>query len=454
MRASEIRYRAISLAVFLISLVIVLLPFHAFLTVWLASNFGHYTLLRLCKEFVILLVGIIAIIILATDTKIRDVVLKNKLIWLIVLYVVVDSLVSFYGFSIKKDISTKALAYGLLDDFRFLMFFVICFIFAHKTDRLSKRWLKLIIWPAIIVVVFGVLQFSVLPANFLAHFGYGPKTIRPFQTINNNIHFVRILSTLRGSDPLGAYLILPISALFILIIRHPKSWIWLKSILLILSTIVLYASYSRAAWIGAVLALLFILAMNYFKDIKKLILKTNKYLVMAGVLIVIVGLSLSFIKLEHSRTFQNIVFHYQKNSSSPLSSDAEHLLALKEGFNNLVKHPLGSGSGTSGPASVYNHKLGPNITENYFLQVGEESGWLGMGLFIAINIYLGILLYKNRRSDFALTMLASLIGLSFVCLLTLEWTDDTMTYIWWGLAGVAISLSPAAQRLKLKKLKI
>ncbi|MBX4197063.1 hypothetical protein KW801_00720, partial [Candidatus Saccharibacteria bacterium] len=38
----------------LVVAILILLPFHAFLTVWLSSGLDHYTLLRLWKEFLLL----------------------------------------------------------------------------------------------------------------------------------------------------------------------------------------------------------------------------------------------------------------------------------------------------------------------------------------------------------------------------------------------------------------
>jgi len=36
-------------------------------------------------------------------------------------------------------------------------------------------------------------------------------------------------------------------------------------------------------------------------------------------------------------------------------------------------------------------------------------------------------------------LLASLIGLIFVNLVSHAWADDTLAYVWWGLAGIALS---------------
>lgn len=437
MNLSVIKGKAVYLLLGLIAVVIVLLPFHAFMSVWAASIFGHYTLLRLWKEFLILIAGFIVIGLFFADKQIRTTIFKNKLTWLIGAYVVLDFLIGYVAYG-NHQVSAKALAYGLLDDLRFLAFFIICWAAALNTQYLNKRWQKIVLWPAAVVVAFGVLQMSVLPAGFLSHFGYGAHTIPPFQTINNNPHYVRILSTLRGSDPLGAYLILPISALAVLILRFKKSWLWLKLVFLAATIAVLIGSYSRAAWIGAFIAVLVAIGVHVNK---KYVIHYRVPLSAAAVVVVLV-LASGLVFFGNSKHFENIIFHTQTNSSIAVSSDQQHLSALANGVKTLINQPFGQGPGTSGPASVYNHDGPARISENYFLEVGEETGWLGMLLFIAINLFIGWELWQRKRSPFALTMLVSLIGISFANLLLLSWTDDTLSYIWWGLAGLCIAVTP------------
>ena len=42
----------------------------------------------------------------------------------------------------------------------------------------------------------------------------------------------------------------------------------------------------------------------------------------------------------------------------------------------------------------------------------------------------------------ALSLFGSLIGLTFINLLSHAWTDDTLAYVWWGLAGIAMAPLP------------
>jgi O-antigen ligase len=357
--------------------------------------------------------------------------------WLILAYAALDLTLGGVAFGMHH-VSARALAYGLLDDLRFLAFFVICWVLAYSGNRLNKHWVRLVVWPALIVIAFGLLEMTVLPANFLSHFGYSLATIPPYQTINNNVHYIRILSTLRGADPLGAYLLLPLSALGVMLVSRPRSWSWLKILLIIAAAAVLYGSYSRAAWIGAVLSALLILAASLDREF---IRRFRKPLVIAAVVLLIAAGGI-FTALKHSPKFQNIIFHTQTHSASAISSDQAHLSAVTQGADQLIKYPFGLGAGTSGPASVYNHDHRARITENYYLEIGEESGWPGIILFLAIIISVAYLLWQRRDSPLALTLLAAFVGIAFINLLTLAWTDDTLCYIWWGLAGAALALPP------------
>jgi amino acid permease len=94
--------------------------------------------------------------------------------------------------------------------------------------------------------------------------------------------------------------------------------------------------------------------------------------------------------------------------------------------------------GTAGPASVYNARK-TRISENYFIQITQELGWLGLAIFLAILILVGRELWLRKSDILAASLFASLIGLTVVNLVSHGWTDDTLAYLWWGLAGIAIA---------------
>jgi hypothetical protein len=415
-------------------LIILLMPLHAFLTVWGASLIGHYTALRLWKEVLLLVCIAGTLYLVVTDGKIRFHTLTRKLAWLVIFYIalnIVWGLVALH----QHTVTAKAMGYGWIVDLRFLIFFLITWAVALRTSRLRKNWRWIILLPAAIVVIFGLLEAVVLPHGFLSHFGYGPNTIQPYETINHNQHYVRILSTLRGANPLGAYMLIPISVLTGLIISGRRSWPYVT--LYIGSWLTLFFSFSRSAWIGAVLTV----AAVSIQLLDRRHLKPG--LLVIGALIVLGGAVFAF--GHRSERFENYFTHTQTHSAVKSSSNDGHLAAMKSGLHDVLHQPFGRGPGSAGPASVYNNHP-PRIAENYYIQVAQETGWVGLLLFLLINAGVGYLLYVRRRDPLAVMLYGSLIGISFINLLSHAWADDTLAYVWWGLAGVAMVPLPEAQK--------
>lgn len=111
-------------------------------------------------------------------------------------------------------------------------------------------------------------------------------------------------------------------------------------------------------------------------------------------------------------------------------------------MRDLPQHPFGRGSGVAGPASRRLRILAPSISENYYLQLGQEVGVLGILLFVGIVFLVAVSLWVRRDSALALGLLESLVGLSVVGLFLHVWADEDVAYIWWGLAGFVISRPP------------
>lgn len=441
------------------ALIIVILPFHAFLTVWSASAVDHYTLLRLWKEFLLIILSAGVLYLLAVDKYLRRQILASRLAQLIGAYFLVSVLWGVGAYILDK-VTLKALGFGLIVNLRFLVFFLVLWIIATKlqnldasqSDRrllrsgfatrqakswLSVHWPKLVLIPAAIVIFVGLLQRLVLPYDALKHFGYNSETIFPYQTINRDVNYTRIMSTLRGANPLGAYLVLVLSAMTISLLRFKKKrWLWGGSALAGLA--VLFFSYSRSAWIGLVLSGLF---LAWF-SIKK---AQSRNLVLVGLAIVLViGLASTY-TLRNNAAFQNYFFHTSDSSKIEQSSNEARISAFRAGLNDVVREPLGRGVGTAGPASIYNDNKA-RIAENYFIQIAQEVGWFGLTVFLAINFLLLRELWFRKSDNLALILLVSFVGLTAVNLVLHAWTDDTLAYIWWGLAGIALAMPAVVSR--------
>jgi len=419
------------LASYLVLAILALVPFHAFLTVWGSTLVGHYTALRLWDDVVLVaLTGIVGYW-LSADKTLRAWLLGSLLVRLIAAYAVLTLLLGVVSYA-KGDVSGYALGYGVLSNLRFLAWFLAVLLTVQRSPPVRQYWWKVALVPAAAVVGFALLQYTVLPHNFLTHFGYHTgTTIPPIETINHNSHYIRVQSTLRGANPLGAYLVIILSALGVLFWQRKQRN--LVAIVGLGTLAALYASGSRSAWIGAALSIAVIVWFN---------LKTRRgRLLFGGTVVAVLILATSlFLALKNNVGLQNAVLHTQNHSTSAVSSNGAHASALKAGVEDVLHQPYGDGPGTAGPASAHNTKQPARIAEDYYIQVAQETGWLGLLLFLSILALVAWELYtKIDASPLALATLAAFVGIAFVNLLSHAWTDDTLAFLWWGMAGIALA---------------
>lgn len=356
--------------------------------------------------------------------KLRQWFVSSTIVRLFGLYVLLHLVLGIWAL-VQDRVNSEALVYSYIINLRFIAFFILCVILAGCSNFLVRNWRAILLAPATIVVVFGLVQKFLLPYDFLKHFGYGPKTIPAYQTVDQDLSLRRIQSTLRGANPLGAYLILIITGV-VVILRRKFIWLGLS---LIAAMILTFFSYSRSGALGLMIALGFLFYLGSGQKIKRWL----------PVLAIALLLAASGIYLLRSNnTVQDTLFHDSETTSSPQSSNTVRLASLKNGVLDVTHHPLGEGPGTAGPASFRNEDR-TRISENYFLQIGQEIGILGMGLFIVINALVAKGLWRLRHELLPKILLASLVGITFVNLVSHAWADDTLAYLWWGLAGVALA---------------
>lgn len=420
--------------------VLILLPFHAFLTVWVASWAGHYTLLRLWKEVIVALICLGTVYLLAKDKALRTKLFASNLVRLSLVLIGIIFVYTIFEL-IQGTTNDKAVGYGLIVDARFLVFFLVCLVVSAKSSWLKNNARVLILAPAIVVVAFAVAQYLILPYDFLRHFGYGEATIGAYETINNNLEHLRVVSTLRGANPLGAYIILPLSLIVVLLFREKKERRD-KIMIGVGLTMALVFSFSRSAWIGAGMSI----GLLVWLQLKSKKVRVRALLVASLALVLMAG---GAFLLRDSATFENVVLHTEEGSSN-ISSNEGHFTAFKGAASDVVRAPLGSGVGTAGPQSVYNNG-DVRIAENYYLQIGQEIGVIGMAIFIAIIFLVARMLWDGRADNLSLALFASLVGLSVTNLFLHAWADDTLAYTFWGLAGLA--LAPYYRTSKQSSLK-
>ncbi len=423
------------LANLLVATVIVMVPFHAFVTVWASSLVGHFTLLRLWDDTLLLLLfGIVSAWIIS-DKQLRQLLLRSLLFRLIAGYIFISLALGCVALA-KHNVTLTAAAYALLVNLRFFVWLLAVWLASLRRPQLVKRWPKLVFWPMAIVVIFALLQFFVLPPNFLTHFGYSKATtFVPIITINQNTDTIRTQSFLRGTNPLGAYLVMTLGLLAaLLMVAWHRNWRYLLVALPI--TVALGVSFSRSAWIGTFITVMIVAWLGLNNRRSKMLLVT-----ITGALLLIFGSGIAVFR--HNHGVQNVFFHVSTDSTAQVTSNANHASALHSGLHDVVRQPFGRGPGTAGPASWYNTPHGGvRNSENYYLEIGQELGWIGLVLFVIINVVLGWELWQRRANPLALGLLAALIGLSVVNQFTYAWSDDTLAFVFWGLAGMALATTP------------
>ncbi len=415
---------------YIIAFILVIMPFHAFLTVWMNSFIGHYTIIRLWKEILILTLLLPCLFFLSLKYNLKKLSKTSILIYLSIVYVLLSLVIGLIAY-ITHNVSLKALGYGLDINLRYIIFFWLCVYISKNTSWLKANWLSFLIIPGLIVIIFGLLQHYLLPADFLIHFGYGSSTIVPFQTVDSNINYIRLQSTLRGANLLGVYLIIIIPAIFYKLYKSKKianRILWGLSFLS--SLIVMYYSYSRSSYIGLFITLSILVWLLGSHKYRKIILIGSSL-----ILLLSVG---AFIIFRNNQTIQDTFLHTSSNSKSVVSSNHNHASSTSTGLRDVVHQPLGRGVGTAGPASLYNNHPA-RIAENYYLQITQEVGIIGLMLFVGILAVIAVSLYINRQDSLSLILIVSLAGISFVNLLSHAWADDTLSIVWFGFAGIALS---------------
>lgn len=399
-------------------LLVAIMPFHAFLSVWLGSITGYQALWQSWKELLaLLLVGLTGWLLWKTpDLRAK---LADPLFYSLGAYVTVSVLVSLLA-----QPAFIQILYGAKTNFEFLALFVIAYIVA--SSKLRTLILKLILITSAVVIGFSVLQLFVLPSDFLSWFGYGPDTILPYQLVDPAVEAIRISSTLGGPLQLGSFLIIPLSIVFARLLKRPQLW---QVGYLAAGLIAIWGSHTRSAWLGLAVSFAVI---GVARLPRRWRLPSLLALVLAG------GVALQLLISNASvGNLQYYLFHGSLNDTGITTSTDQHAQAVTEGVNRIQEQPLGYGLGTAGPASY--ESAHPFATESYYLQIGVEAGVIGLLLFGLFSLIAGWRLWKLGRTDWAaIGTLGALAGISVFNFFLHGWTDSSTAMVFWILVGTIL----------------
>ena len=383
-------------------------------------------LIKSWKEILMGVAGLLMVVILYQKKQWR--LLTSKLVLLIALYAALHLVL----LSLFPQGVTAALA-GLFIDLRYLFFFVLVYVAIMLYPQLRRTFIVTFFVGAFIVAAFALLQVFVLPVDVLKYIGYNTSTIVPYLTVDQNPDYIRINSTLRGPNPLGAYAGIVIALLFAFWLRvknyKPGRWGLVISVIATGSFIALWASYSRSAVVAAFVAIGIVALVVAGRRVSK-----KWWVILTIIILAAVG---GLVAARDTNFVSNVLLHENATTGPEATSNDGHVESLRDGVSRTVRQPLGGGIGSTGSASFYGDK--PLVIENQYLFIAHEAGWIGLVIFVYISALVMKALWQRRTDWLALGVFASGIGLILIGLLLPVWVDDTVAIIWWGLAAIVLA---------------
>jgi preprotein translocase subunit SecE len=398
----------------LLVLLIVLAPFHAFLITWLKSaapDFGFLTIVSAWREIVILLIGLIVVVESALKKHLR----LDILDWLIIVYAML---------SVKFLPSQWENKTQWLLGFRFDILPLVFLIIVRRVEWPNiKMLLKITLVVAAVVAVFGLLQSTVLPRDFLMKFGYSNSVaeyqpgvaIASCQYLEASDKVCRATSTFGGPTRYGTYLLL-IAGLLVPLLISKKNWslrYW-SLLAVVLANIAL--TYSRSIWLGA--AAMGVFAFFWFIPNKA------KLKISFAVLLVAIAAAAGV-----------WIYGLQQAKFEGWPPPFLRVLFVRDVSTSAHFNPMGMGLGTVGPASVRFQKL---LTENWFLQIADEMGVIGLLIFLGILFFISKKLLADKTNLRKVGLFLGLLGICVAGLFTHSFEETTTALLLFGFVGIGI----------------
>jgi hypothetical protein len=399
---------------------------HAPISVGLGTIWPQFSLLiKSWKEILMLMAGLIALFLLYKNKQMK--ILREPIVIAIAAYATLHLALLFY---MNQGLSASVA--GLAIDLRYILYFSLVYIALRLYPEYRKLFVKVAIAGALVVIIFALLQILILPHDILKYIGYNVHTISPYLTVDQNQAFIRINSTLRGPNPLGAYAVIVLVLVTAAILKHKITKDRRTQIIVgILSAgglAALWFSYSRSALIATVIALGIVLVITVRRK-----LSASMWITISIILFAMIG---GLFMVRDNTFVSNVLLHENPTNIDNISSNEGHAKSLGDGVNQLIRQPLGAGIGSTGSASILSNKT--EIIENQYLFTAHEVGWLGLALFMYIFVLIQSKLWRLRKDWFALGVFASGMGLAIIGLFLPVWVDDPTAIIWWGLAAIAL----------------
>ena len=403
------------------------MPFHIFLAQSLSLATGGLDAWKIAKD----LLAIIAVLFVICSVYLarRATRLFTCFVGLLLGYGALHAMVWAANSDIYRDSALLGSVYNLrLPGFLLLGYGATLLL---PKPLIWRPVIRIVLGASTLVACLGLLQL-LLPSDVLSHVGYSiERGARATFFIDDKEGLLRIMSTLREPNALGAYLLMPASLLlWLLTQQYSKRTKLFMGGALALHGMAIVFTFSRSAWGGLLLIATTLLLWRY--RTRSLALIRRFWIVGVAVLLLLAGGL--YVARDH-----HLVERYITHGSddADLDSNDYHWLFFKQGVEGIVDQPLGHGPGTAGLASIQNPS-GSFLTENYYVQIGYEVGILGLLVFIVLNAIVYAELWKRRQHSVAMALLASFWAYVMINMVLHIWSNEAVACQWWLLAGLAL----------------
>jgi hypothetical protein len=447
-----------------------LLPFHALLVTVLTrviAGPGHapLTVLALWKE---VLLGIILFLaIVEAVFSFRRVVSGQ---WSVVRWWKIDlldgSIIAFTVIALLVSWTARAPLGSLALGIRYDLLPLAAFVVLRRvpwSEAFMRRALSVLLWVGCAIAAYALLTL-VLPDAFFRALGYsdlhslyvpgGP--IAAFQHLGG-LGIPRLQGPMSGPNQLGLWLLLPLT-IALLRWAYSERFDALRLVPLLLIGLAIDGSFSRSAWIASGVILIIVLAgARHGSLVRK---------VGAGFIVLAVAGALVLLVLK-----PDVVLR--------AASSRDHWLKPVQAMRVIAAHPIGLGLGAAGPASnrvsdacvhleagadaswaqahpqlcvfVGGRKVQPAeracrcpfLPENWYLQIGVETGVIGLILYLGV---IALVLFRLRRAS--MTVFLWFVGVSVAGMFLHAWEDPALAFTAWAMAGVVSPLWPESRVVK------
>jgi hypothetical protein len=241
--------------------------------------------------------------------------------------------------------------------------------------------------------------------------------------------FVRIGSVFLDPLILSWYLILPFAIGIERILRRRSSpWVMLGTAMI---GVALLLTQTRSSILGGIVVVGLALQPASGRGRHW---RTQFALLLIGV--ALVGLPAAFAS--------GVAQRVARTGSAGNQDTAGHISGFTQGVDTMASHPLGLGLGTSAGTGQRFQVSGYVIPENNYLEVGDELGFAGFALFLALTLALFVGLRRAARASpepLVAAAWAACGGLAISALFLQTWSDFSVAWTFWGVAGVALALA-------------